>query len=354
MTMTPERAGGDSGGGSDQVRAAGDRTVAQYQQWMQTNAESHLMRAARQSGITARLRERQHTLDELCETLSLVPSTAGLLLDGLVAIGFVEKYGDDFALARAGHLLCQYDEDLEDSRWETLVDRIDRTKDSPPADFNRYRSRIAATQWIHTAAAMQAAEILDLGGSEPSVAEGNPQPLQILDLGCGSAVWSCAMAHRDGSAMVVAVDQAGAVQAARTMAESISLADRFRGIEGDPRTVAIGSEAFDLVVLPQLLSGYDDADAAAVLQKATTALRSGGRLVAPDLYLGPGGAGIKETLGRLSVHLSTSGGRVRDLRECQVMFTEAGLTAIQFTYLAASEAGLGVIVASKSPAAASG
>lgn len=340
MASSPEGAGGQA----EQVRAAGDRTIEQYQQWMQTNAASHLMRAARQCGITARLRERQHTLEELCDSLSLESTTAGLLLDGLVAIGFVEHYGDDFALARAGHLLCQYDEDLGDSRWATLVDRLDRSKPDPESEQDRYRSRLAATQWIHTAAAMQAAEILDLGS--PSEA-GATESLRILDLGCGSAVWSCAMAHRDPSATIVAVDQAGALQAARTMAESIDLADRFRGIEGDPRHVTVGSEAFDLVVLAQLLSGYNDQDAAAVLSKAAASLRSGGRLVAPDLYLGPGRAGVKEAFGRLAVHLSSAGGRVRDLRECQGMFLAAGLTSVQFTYLAASEAGLGMIVAER-------
>ncbi len=345
MARTPEPAGTPS----DQVRAAGETTIEQYQRWMETNAASHLMRAARHSGITSRLRERQHTLEELCRSLSLDFETAQLTLDGLVAIGFVERYGDDFALARAGHLLCQYDEDLEDSRWETLVDRLDRRKQAPPVDSQRFRNRIAATQWIHTAAAMQAAEVLDLGGAN---ATPTPEPLRILDLGCGSAVWSCALAHRDGAATIVAVDQAAALRAARTMAESISLLDRFRGLEGDPRTVTLGSETFDLAVLPQLLSTYGDADAANVLRRATDALRPGGRLVAPDLYLGPGGAGLKETLGRLSIHLATAAGRVRDLRECQRMFSEAGLTGIQFTYLAASEAGLGMIVANRAAAGA--
>ncbi len=340
MTMTPERAGT----GSDQVRAAGDRTIEQYQRWMETNAASHLIRAARQSGITSRLKERQHTLEELCQSLSLDRETTQLTLDGLVAIGFVERYGDDFALARAGHLLCRYDEDLEDSRWETLVDRLANKKAGPPLDSQRFRNRIAATQWIHTAAAMQAAEVLDLGVADSVRSH---QPLRILDLGCGSAVWSCAMAHRDGTATIVAVDDAGALRAARRTAESISLLDRFRGIEGDPRTVTLGDGAFDLAVLPQLLSTYSDADAVKVLARAAATLRPGGRLVAPDLYLGPGGAGLKETLGRLSIHLSTSAGRVRDLRECQRMFSEAGLTGIQFTYLAASEAGLGMIVAQR-------
>lgn len=335
--MTPEQVEANRSA----VRAAGDRTIEQYQNWMQTNGAAHLMRAARQSGITSRLREKQHTIEELCEALSLDPATTQLVLDGLVTIGFVEKYGEDFALARAGHLLCQYDEDLGDSRWDTLVDRLKTSSSDKACDSSDYRSRLAATQWIHTAAAMQAAEILNIGGDESS------RGIRILDLGCGSAVWSCAMAHRDADSTIVAVDQASAIRAARSTAESIGLDDRFSAIESDPTLATVGEQQFDLVVLAQLLSGYSDAQATDIVEKAVTALKPGGRLVAPDFYIGPGRAGLKESLSRISIHLATAAGRVRELRECQEMFVSAGLGAIQFTYLAASEAGLGMIVAEK-------
>ena len=323
------------------VRAAGDRTIEQYQNWMQTNAAAHLMRAARQSGLTARLREKQHTLEELCQSLSLQRATTALLLDALVAIGFIEQYGEDFALARAGHLLCQYDDDLGDRRWEGLVDRLSDPETAASADAAEYRARNAATQWIHTAAAMQAAEILDIGGQDAC-----PSP-KILDLGCGSAVWSCAMAHRDAEASIVAVDEPAALQAARRTAESIGLGDRFKTIESDPLAVTVGRQQFELVVLAQMLSGYSDDQAASLLEKAAETLKPGGRIAVPDFYIGPGRAGLKESLGRLSIHLATPQGRVRDLRECQAMFQAAGLGGIQFADLAASEAGLGMMVAEK-------
>ncbi|MCO8120777.1 methyltransferase domain-containing protein [Stieleria sp. TO1_6] len=350
MNQSPQQDPPDSGSSQPAaaqpaaVRASGDRTIGQYQQWMETNAAAHMMRAARQSGITQKLRERQHTLDELCESLSLDRTTLGLLLGGLVSIGFVEQYGDDFTLARAGHLLCQYDEDLGDSRWETLGGRLQTSGDSDSdaaIDDNDYRQRLAATQWIHTSAAMQAAEILDIGG------DATGPGLHILDLGCGSAVWSCAMAHRDAQATVVGVDQAAALAAAKTLAESIELGDRFKSIESDPLLATVGSNQFDLVVLAQLLSSYGDTQAVELIGKSVAALKSGGRLVAPDFYIGPGKAGLTETTSRLAIHLATRDGRVRDLRQSQQMFQDAGLQSIQFTYLAASEAGLGMIVAEK-------
>jgi hypothetical protein len=155
------------------------------------------------------------------------------------------------------------------------------------------------------------------------------------------------MAHRDADASIVAVDQAASIQAARSTADSIGLADRFSAIESDPTVATLGQQHFDVVILAQMLSAYSDSQASGLLQKATDALRPGGRLVAPDFYLGPGRAGLKESLARLSIHLATAQGRVRDLGECQAMFVAAGLGSIQFAYLAASEAGLGMIVAQR-------
>ncbi|MCC9600329.1 class I SAM-dependent methyltransferase [Stieleria sp. JC731] len=323
------------------IRSAGDRTVQQYQEWMQINGAAHLMRAARQSGITAQLREKQHSLSELCEALSLNESIAKLVLDGLVAIGYVEQYGDDYALARAGHLLCQYDEDLGDARLETLAEQLKSdSKSASLGDVEKFRTDLAATQWVHTSAAMQAAEILDIGG------EGS-QGTRILDLGCGSAVWSCAMAHRDGKSTVVAIDLAGQIEAAQSTADSIGLGDRFSTIESDPRSASPESDSFDVAILAQNLSAFSDDEAAGLLKTAFQSLVSGGQLAIPDLYQGPGKATLKESLGRLTIGLATTAGRARDLRQCQQMLIAAGFTGIQFTYLAASPMGLGMMVAQK-------
>ena len=104
--------------------SAQDRTFEQYHQLMQINAASHLIRAAREIRLLAELREGQRTREQLCDKLDLDAGSTSLLLDGLVAIGIIEKYEDDFALSRAAHLLCQYDDDLGDARWDRLVQRM--------------------------------------------------------------------------------------------------------------------------------------------------------------------------------------------------------------------------------------
>ena len=74
--------------------SAQDRTLDQYQKWLNVNAVSHLIHASRRLGILQALEDGQRTATQLCESLSLRPEPTGLLLDAIVAIGIIEQYRD--------------------------------------------------------------------------------------------------------------------------------------------------------------------------------------------------------------------------------------------------------------------
>lgn len=321
--------------------SAQEITLHQYHQWMQINATSHLIRTARKIGILSELRDGQRTLQQLCQAQSLKSEPTILLLDALVAIGIVEKYGNDYALARAAHLLCQYDDDLGDQRWLRLADAAQGTISRLDNDHQLRLDHVAATQWIHTPAAIQAAEILDIGGAD------QPQGISILDLGCGSAVWSCAMAHRDPQATVTAVDHPDALKAAQRTAESIELHDRFQTVAFPWDLHDRSGTRFDLVLLAQRLSSFSDLEASDLLLQAAGACQPGGRVVVIDFFRGPGKPTLVDGIEALTLQLETSGGRIRSLEETHRMLTEAGLQRVQFTFLAASEVNLGMAVANK-------
>jgi ubiquinone/menaquinone biosynthesis C-methylase UbiE len=253
----------------------------------------------------------------------------------------VEKYGDDYALSRAGHLLCQYDDDLGDAMWQRLVAVVRGDETRHDHDDQRQFDYLAATQWSQTAAAMQAAEILDIGDG------GEFSGLKILDLGCGSGVWSCAIGHRDPTSTVTAVDRALAIEAAQATADSIELSDRFATIESDPIDADVPDAEFDLVLVAQRTSCMDESATKRLVAKAAGATKPGGRVVMIDLFRAPGKTNLTEAIEALRLDLSTHGGRMRTLEEAQADLRDAGLGKIQFTFLAASEAGLGMAVGTK-------
>jgi len=334
-----------------------NRTLDRYQELMQINAASHVLRTARQLGLFEQLRGGQKTADQLAESLQLTRPGLDLLLDCLIALNVIERYQDDHALAPVMQLLCQYDHDLGDAGWQRLAKMVQggpRIADEAIGRDRTYLDSLAATQWIHTPAAMQAAEMLDMGG--PTGPTGTPSdngafaPLRILDLGCGSAVWSCAMAYRDGRATILAVDDAAPLAAATSTANAIELNDRFETEAGDPETIDLAGEQFGLVVIAQRLHATDDSGRQALIDKAYQALGPGGRLVVIDLFRGPAKPSLSETIEALRVHTATGGtgqGRMQSIEELQQQLKARGMTDIRFTFIEASRLNFGMMVASK-------
>jgi len=334
-----------------------DRTLDRYQELMQINAASHVLRAARQVGIFEELRGGQRTAEQLAEALRLNRAGLDLLLDCLISMNVIERYQDDHALAPVMQLLCQYDADLGDVAWLRLPEKVrsDQLPHGETGGQSRDRSylhALAATQWVHTPAAMQAAEILDIGGpvvdpESDGAAHVSAAPLRILDLGCGSAVWSCAMAFRDPEATVLAVDEEAALAAARSTARSIELGERFATLTGQPEEVALPASDFDLVVIAQRLHAASPAQRRQLLDQAIGALAPGGRLVLVDLFRGPAKPLLSETIEALRIHVGTAAGQMQSAQELKETLTERGLRDIGFTFIAASRINLGMIVATK-------
>lgn len=325
--------------------SAQDRTLDRYQELMQINAASHVLRSAREIGLLDELRHGQRTIEQLTETLSLSRETIGLMLDCLVSMNVIERYAEDHALSPVMRLLCEHDADLGDAGWLRLTRKLQQQPIE--ADDVGYQDTIAATQWIHTPAAMQAAEILDIGGDHPDSADDGDRPLKILDLGCGSAVWSCAMAYRDPHARIVGVDNQAALIAAERTAASIELGQRFLPVVGDPQSIELPSDEFDLALIAQRLHSASDESARRLLQQAISALACGGRLVVIDLFRGPAQPRLSETIEALRLHLATEHGRMKSILETQAQLEQFGLQGTQFTFLAASRINLGLMVARK-------
>lgn len=345
---------------------------------MQINAASHVLRAARELGIFEALRGGQKTADQLADALTLDPQGLALLLDCLISLNVVERYGDDHALSPVMQLLCQYDGDLGDAGWQQLVANVrlsiaSRDHSSAARD---YQDGLAATQWVHTPAAMQAAEMLDLGSPLAESALATPDrddavatdappgvpvhdgysatttaesPLRILDLGCGSAVWSCAMAYRDGRATVLAVDTPACLAAARSTAESIRLGERFETLVGDPESAELPAAAFDLVVIAQRIHSAAPSGRERLLDQAHRAVAPGGRIVLIDLFRGPTRPRLADTIEALRAHVAAPLGGILSADELRQALQARGMDDVRFSFIAASRVNLGMLVASSSP-----
>ncbi|MCM2373143.1 methyltransferase domain-containing protein [Aporhodopirellula aestuarii] len=347
-----------------------DRTLDHYQELMTINATSHILRAARQIGLFDQLAEGQKTVETLAENLKIPQPRVFMLIQSLIAVGIIEQYQEDYALSSTARLLCQYDADLGDSTWNGLADSLRRSPADPSADettpndsaitgqLQKRFDAIAATQWVHTPAAMQVAEILDLGSTPPdpievennqaSSAEPTREPIELLDFGCGSAVWSCAMAFREPAMRVTAIDNQAALAAATTTATSIGLSERFETRVGDVPGVTLPDATYDMIVIAQRLHAFPASLVRQMLDTTFASLKTGGRLIVIDSFRGPHQPMLAESLEALRMEIQTDKGEIPELPVAEQRMKDAGYENIQFTFIAASRTGLGMMIGTKS------
>jgi SAM-dependent methyltransferase len=336
-----------------------DRTLDHYQELMTINATSHLLRAARQLGVLEQLASGQKTLPELAASVQVPEHRMLMLIQSLISIGIVEQYQEDYALSSTARLLCQYDADLGDAIWTNLAEVLrEPPTDDPQFAAVRLRERfdaITATQWVHTPAAMQAAEILDLGPSQilpelaaETLAPETSEPIELLDLGCGSAVWSCAMAFREPAIRITAIDSEAALVAATATATSIGLMDRFATQVGDVLGTSLATDTYDMLVVAQRLHAYAADQIKQILQSCFASLKSGGRLIVIDSFRGPHQPTLAESIESLRMQVQSTYGEIPDLETSQSRLEDAGFENVQFAYIAASRIGLGMMIGNKS------
>lgn len=352
-----------------------DRTLDHYQELMTINATSHLLRTAREIGLFDQLATGQKTLEVLSEGLQIPASRLLVLLQSLISIGIIEQYQEDYALSATARLLCQYDTDLGDATWEQLAAALREPRSEEPSGApdlvkasgddghaDRLRSRadaVAATQWVHTPAAMQAAEILGFGPGDETPDSDTPAdkpvtetmplsaPFELLDLGCGSGVWGCAIAFREPAVHITAIDNEAAVVAARSMAASVGLNDRFQATVGDMDSTPLPANTYDMILIAQRLHAYYDKQIEQILASCLASLKAGGRMVVIDLFRGPHRPTLSESLEALRLRVQSAAGEVPELRNAEQRFQDAGFEKVQFTYIAASRVGLGMMIGTK-------
>ncbi len=294
--------------------------------------------SARRLGIIDCLRDGQKTAAEIASAINANPRRVALLLDVLVGLLIVERYHDDYALSQMVHLLTAHDIDLGESRFQKLdgyvqsPDDVDDLRDS-------YRLRMTSTQWQASPSAMQIAKFLNL--SEQT------EPLNILDVGCGTGVWSLSIAHVDPESRITFLDKKEPVTTALKTAESIGMEGRITTVESDPLSTELPSGEFNLVIVANLLHLLTSEEQKRLLRSAAQRLQPDGKLVVVDVFPGQDAGDVSRALFALDLELHVPSGNLVDPIELKSMIEEAGLQPPKYSHLNEVPHIYGIMVAQK-------
>jgi C-methyltransferase len=105
--------------------------------------------------------------------------------------------------------------------------------------------------------------------------------LAMLDVACGSGLYSLTLAAQHAHASVTLLDWGNVLDQARRNVDTLGLADRTRYIDGDVLEVELGGP-YDLVIASHIFHQFSEPRCGELLRRLFAALKPGGRLVVHD------------------------------------------------------------------------
>jgi len=267
---------------------------------------------------------------------------AGIFLNGLAALGLVDKSGDYFKNSElASRYLVQGSENYRgaiikhiehtwERGWKDLKETV-LLGHPPQADPEKWldarperdEAEVRAFIWgMHAIArdlAPQVAARLDLSGVR-----------RLLDLGGGPATYAINFAQANPGLQATVFDLPMPLEIARENIGKNGLTDRVGALAGNFLQDDIGT-GYDFIWISQILHSHDEGQCRFIIAKAVAALAPGGALAIQDFYLNadgvsPAGAAM------FGVHMLavTPRGRAYTHDEVAAWMQAAGLATPEF------------------------
>jgi ubiquinone/menaquinone biosynthesis C-methylase UbiE len=159
------------------------------------------------------------------------------------------------------------------------------------------------------------------------------EPRRVLDVGCGSAVWSIAIAERGGPrTRVVAQDLPSVLETTREYVRLHHVEDQYEFLAGDQRQLDLGEGLYDIVVIARYLHELAPRAAADLLGRSFRALKSGGTISIADWMPNAERTGpLSPLVYALRMLLHTEEGNAHTAEEYEEWLRAAGFVQIRRT-----------------------
>jgi len=317
------------------------RALETYTQLMSAHGAAQIYRAAQQAGVLQALGSGPASAAAVAQASGTALRPTALLLDGLRALGLLERAGEAYALTPVARFLAGPYRDLGDAYWSHLPAFL-RTgepmarMDDPQQSERHYQAQAQALAWMMAPAAEAAATALEIGGRRRGLA--------VLDVGAGAAVWSLALARRDAATAVTALDWPAVLTIAQKAAAGAGLQERFTTIAGDYHKVPLPDAAFDLAILANVAHLETAAGNRDLFERLHRALRPGGELAVIDVFpVQPAGV-LPAALYELGLALRTTSGRLHRSADLENWVAGAGFSESRFIPLEAPPFTMGMLL----------
>ena len=294
--------------------------------------------AAIELDVFTRINAGKATAREIAADAGANETAMRRLLDAVVALGYLRRVKDRYALEPLAKACLVRGSDLYmegvamiarglTMGWMQLAEVVRSGK--PAVQEN---SEARARQFFPVLVrSLFPANYIAARAVSAALARDRRHPIaNVLDVAAGSGAWSIPFAERFPKARVTVLDFPEVTPIAREHAAAHGVADRYEFLEGNLREIDFGRDRYDLVILGHIVHSEGAEWGTSLIEKSAAALRQGGTLmiaemVPNDTRTGP----APEMLFSLNMLIHTAEGDVFTMSDYRKWLRAAGLRNVK-------------------------
>ncbi|HVB99054.1 MAG TPA: class I SAM-dependent methyltransferase [Candidatus Dormibacteraeota bacterium] len=261
-----------------------------FQQMHFSFAAERVLSASLQLNVFSTIAAGKQSATEIAAATGASERGMRMLLNALVAFELLGKRDGAYELtADAERYLVRESPDYmgamfeSDEMWDTWKNLAEAVRlGASPRSINRHE---VAEAFFPTLI-----RTLHISNREPArrlaaqiVRPGATAGLRVLDIGCGSGVWSLAVAAADPEARVVALDLPKVLESTRRFVAAESMSERYEFIPGDFQDFEYPAGKFDLAILGNIVHAENETRTRRLFSQIHRALGPAGRLAIIDM-----------------------------------------------------------------------
>jgi ubiquinone/menaquinone biosynthesis C-methylase UbiE len=241
--------------------------------------------------VFTHIAEGKNTVTQLVDATKASKRGLEMLLNALVAIGYLNKSGDRYGLEPISEAfliknkqpyLGAFAEEtkLTWQKWSNLTEVVKSGKPllavDAESDAREFFPKLVSGIFP---VSFHAASVV-----AKSLTEQQRNSIKnILDVAAGSGAWSLAFAQTIPEAQITAADYEEVIPITRQFADRFRLADRYDYIQGNLRELDFGHKKYDLVILGHIIHSEGAEWGKKLIEKASAALKDGGMILIADM-----------------------------------------------------------------------
>lgn len=246
-----------------------------------------------QLAVFTHIADGKRTVTEIARAAEASDRGVRMLLDALVGLQYLTKSGEEYGLTpisseflvrdKVNYMGLLLEEEWMWESWSHLLEVVRTGKPVRQADGVQtgiaqkfFRAYIPLLHFVNREPARRAAQVL--------LNQGVLQPgLRVIDVACGSAVWSIAVAQATGrDTSVTAMDLPPVLEIAREFLKQDGVENQYDFLPGDQREMQFGQNVYDLAIIARYIHDLGEREAQDLFRRIWVALKFGGRIAVTD------------------------------------------------------------------------